>query len=316
MRSESALKVARDLKRHFQSRPEMRHTLGNGNLAALFPGGFRPFEYDQQTEEPAPAAAHAFHLTCLQAHPRGRLCKAYTYDGRKLSYDNAAEFTVELLPVDSFASFSSHLLALEQQRNRCIIRGAPSAHYPGGPVRRTLYKQPCFVDDRGRRFTEDDIDKRHLHHRIGVDLHEWEYFPMFKEVPTPWAALDFDKFEGDLDWRFNLLDTAYQLVNLLPDEFQDVSCVYMATGSAADPTKDDWGGRAVKMRLWFMLDRPLTQGQLKAWLGGVRGLDDATFGIVQPIYTARPLFMGRLRDPMPVRSGVLQGLVLQPSILC
>ena len=61
------------------------------------------------------------------------------------------------------------------------------------------------------------------------------------------------------------------------------------------------------MRLAFMLSRPLTGDQLKAWLGGIPGLDPATFEVVQPIYTSRPIFIG-CQDPMPVRSGVLRGL--------
>ena len=62
------------------------------------------------------------------------------------------------------------------------------------------------------------------------------------------------------------------------------------------------------MRLGFVLPRPLTQDQLEAWLGSIPGLDPVTFRTVQPIYVGRPIFAGGLADPIPVRSGVLEGL--------
>ena len=72
--------------------------------------------------------------------------------------------------------------------------------------------------------------------------------------------------------------------------------------------KPDLGGCEVRMRLAFVLSRPLTEGQLEAWLGGIPGLDPATFRTAQEIYVGRPIFTGGLVDPMPVRSGVLDGL--------
>ena len=54
--------------------------------------------------------------------------------------------------------------------------------------------------------------------------------------------------------------------------------------------------------------RPLTQDQLEAWLGNIPGLDPVTFRTVQLIYVGRPIFSGGLADPIPVRSGVLEGL--------
>ena len=48
--------------------------------------------------------------------------------------------------------------------------------------------------------------------------------------------------------------------------------------------------------------------QLKAWLGGIPGLDPCTLRTNQEIYVGRPVFAGGLADPMPVRSGVLEGL--------
>ena len=139
------------------------------------------------------------------------------------------------------------------------------------------------------------------------DLGHATYLPMFVEEPTPWVLLDFEGIEFEPDWRGRLAETAAWLKLRLPDAFADASCWYQATGGAADPSKPDLGGASVRMRLGFVLSRPLTQDQLEAWLGDIPGLDPVTFRTVQLIYVGRPIFGGGLADPIPVRSGVLRG---------
>ena len=138
---------------------------------------------------------------------------------------------------------------------------------------------------------------------IGVSLHPTTYLPMFVEEPTPWVLLDFEGIEFEPDWRRRLAETAAWLKLRLPDAFADATCWYQATGGAADPIKPDLGGAWVRMRLGFLLSRPLTQDQLEAWLGSVPGLDPVTFRTVQPIYVGRPSLRRRARrpDPDPLR---------------
>ena len=248
-----------------------------------------------------------FSLTVLRARGK-RLVKVLTASGGKQSYDRAHEFEVEQRKVADFGAFAAMLSELENRRSNCIIRGIPSRHCPHeGPVYRLSNMQPGFVDDAGRRVSRDAIDANGWQDRIGVDLYPVSWLPMFTDAGTSWLLLDFDDYEGALDWRHRLEETADELIMQLPDEFGDASCWYQATGSAADPSKPDLGGRKVRMRLGFLLSRPLTQDQLQAWLGHVPGLDVATFRTVQPIYVGRPIFVG-CDDPMPVRSGVLRRL--------
>jgi hypothetical protein len=250
-----------------------------------------------------------FSLTVLKAQGRrNRLVKMFTPDGRKLSYDAAAEFMVEQRQVSDFGTFVAVLTDLEKRKDSCLIRGTPGTHCPrDSAVFRLLNMQRGFVDDAGRRVSRDAVEANGWQDRIGVDLYPVCWLPMFTDAGTSWVLLDFDDYEGALDWRHRLEETADELIMQLPDEFGDASCWYQATGSAADPSKPDLGGRKVRMRLGFLLSRPLTQDQLQAWLGHVPGLDVATFRTVQPIYVGRPIFVG-CDDPMPVRSGVLRRL--------
>ena len=247
-------------------------------------------------------------ITALEA-PGKRLAKVWRAGGRKRSYDKAAEFEVVQFTVQDFDDFVELLDMLERQPSACIIRGAPGRYFPGEgeggeKVFRLLHAQEGYVDDRGRRVSTDEIERKGWRDRVGVDLYRVCWLPMFKEAGTAWVLLDFERIEFEPDWRDRLAETADWLKLRLPDAFADCSCRFQATGSAADPSKPDLGGSEVRMRLAFMLSRPLTGDQLKAWLGGIPGLDAATFEVVQPIYTSRPIFVG-CQDPMPRRSGVL-----------
>jgi hypothetical protein len=246
-------------------------------------------------------------VTVLQARGK-RLVKVWTADGGKISYDNAYEYTVERRATPDFDTFAAVLSELENRPSSCIIRGAPSRHCAAsGPVFRLLRSQPGYADDAGRRVSPAVIDANGWQHRIGVDLYPVSWLPMFEEAGTAWVLLDFEGIDFEPDWRQRLEETADWLKLRLPDEFADASCWYQATGSAADPSKPDLGGPGVRMRLGFLLSRPLTGDQLQAWLGDVPGLDVSVFRPVQPIYVGKPIFID-CADPMPVRSGMLRGL--------
>ena len=254
------------------------------------------------------AAEVSLHVTVLHA-PGKRLVKRFDADGRKHGYDNAAEFLIERHEVLGFQGWCSFLDEVERQPDRCVIRGAPGPWAsPAHPAYRLLHPQLAYTDRRGRRVTREEVLKARRQDEIGVSLHPTTYLPMFVEEPTWWVLLDFEGIEFEPDWRRRLAETAAWLKLRLPDAFADVTCWFQATGGAADPSKPDLGGAWVRMRLGFLLSRPLTQEQLEAWLGSVPGLDPVTFRTVQPIYIGRPVFARGLADPIPIRSGVLEGL--------
>lgn len=115
----------------------------------------------------------------------------------------------------------------------------------------------------------------------------------FAERPRRWVLFDFDDVPCPvaLDPASDPDDAAMMLRDLLPDEFQDVACFWMATGkSGFDPDH-------LRFRLGFWLGRPLGEQELKGWLAGVP-CDHAVFQTVQPIYTAAPDIDPALNDPM------------------
>jgi hypothetical protein len=60
------------------------------------------------------------------------------------------------------------------------------------------------------------------------------------------------------------------------------------------------------LRLWFWLYRQTTSAELKRWLRGTPA-DPSVFRVVQPIYTAAPVFAPGVSDHLPQRIVALPG---------
>jgi hypothetical protein len=125
----------------------------------------------------------------------------------------------------------------------------------------------------------------------------------FDDAPLAWVMLDIDSLRAPKHLRsvpYTDEHAAYA-ASQLPDEFQGARCVWQASASAGrDP-------KILKLHLWYLLDRPLTAVQLRAWLGRCGAIDPSTLRCVQPHYTAAPIGaeqfysgprIGRLRGPL------------------
>jgi hypothetical protein len=72
----------------------------------------------------------------------------------------------------------------------------------------------------------------------------------------------------------------------------------------------------VRAHLWCLLDRPVADKSLKAWVKSLGGFDAGLYQPVQPHYTARPLFDG-VDDPLRQRLFMRQGPRAQlPDEVC
>jgi hypothetical protein len=125
--------------------------------------------------------------------------------------------------------------------------------------------------------------------------------PCFVDNDRAWVMLDFDKV-GNLDG----LDPTSQeamayLRTLLPPEFHDAACIYSLSASAG---LTDSG--LISGHLWFVLDQPVSNRDLKAWLRNYP-VDKALFTATQPHYTASPIFCDGRIDPVDERNGLLAG---------
>ncbi len=125
-----------------------------------------------------------------------------------------------------------------------------------------------------------------------------------EDAAHSWILLDIDKLpiEGELFDPVAEPERAAEYIRArLPSEFHDARCLWRLTSSAGIGKRD-----TISMRLGFWLDRRLTGAEAKAWLTSTIA-DCAIYTPNQVIYAATPLF-GRGRvDPVPRRSGILEG---------
>jgi hypothetical protein len=135
--------------------------------------------------------------------------------------------------------------------------------------------------------------------------------PYFENIDRAWVMIDFDKVDNPEGLEPTSVAAMNYLQTLLPPTFHGVECVYSLSASAGLTN-----GRMISGHLWFVLDRPVSHQELKAWLSGYP-VDQALFNPVQPHYIASPIFKDGRIDPIDERNGILPGhcdVVLVPEI--
>jgi len=98
---------------------------------------------------------------------------------------------------------------------------------------------------------------------------------------------------GDINDQQAMLARAIQQ---LPIEFQSVDCWYHFSSSMGIKP-------GIRVHLWFWLDRPCSDDEMKAWLSGYP-VDLRLFNPTQIQLTANPRFIDGAVDPYPNRSGL------------
>ena len=120
--------------------------------------------------------------------------------------------------------------------------------------------------------------------------------------PRRWIALDFDgvNVPSDLGAPDKLTEAGYHIRDtLLPPPFRGVRCVASATASTGRK-----GLGVARLRLFFALAEAADNEALYQWADALSRrapalrLDPSVMRAMQPIYTARPLFVG-CSDPVP-----------------
>lgn len=222
-----------------------------------------------------PQDPHAMTLATARGR---RLCKTRYAGGRVEDYDAARKLDLATVQAHDLPALAALLRALAGRRDSCVLRGAIIDQTRARGVRRLLHRDPETGDA-----------------------------PTLAEAPRVWLALDLDGLPlpacadpDDLHLCGDLARAA------LPVVFHAAACVVGAT--AGHGFKD-----GARLRLWFLLTRPLSGAECKRWLREAP-VDLSVFGAAQPIYTAAPLFVG-MPDPLPVRQVTLDGAarVVPPS---
>lgn len=111
-------------------------------------------------------------------------------------------------------------------------------------------------------------------------------------IPVDWDGKDAAPMRD--------LETAARAVRAqLPAPYRDAECIAQATSSAGVKP-------GMRVRLWFLADRLVSDLELKATFDGVGCVDPKIYQPHQPIYVATPRFQG-LPDPLPARWCLLEG---------
>jgi hypothetical protein len=136
--------------------------------------------------------------------------------------------------------------------------------------------------------------RRLLHHDRKTGDH-----PTYKPAPHRFVIVDVDENETPIGWHDDIESAVQTALEWLPPEFRGVDVAWRATGSAGLKP-------GIRLRLAFLLDRPVTSEELKVWFADYSPpVDRAIFGPVQMIY-GDPVFEG-VEDPIKVRSGIFKG---------
>lgn len=205
------------------------------------------------------------------------MAKTWRADGTIKSNDRALNCTLEQVEVEDIHGLSALLTDLAKRPGACIIRGTPR----GDAV----------------ALSEAQLDK---HWRPGHVLRRKE---VFGDQALHYLMIDVDKFETA---EADPLDAIRAFITTrLPEPFWCASFHWQLSGSAGHPSK----AGTLNAHLWFWLETPYTSAQLEAWAKPLVGVDRAVFRVVQPNYTADPVFEPGVADPLPVRSGFEDGVL-------
>lgn len=217
-----------------------------------------------------PVDPHDPHALTLATARGRRLCKTRHADGTVEDYDAARTLDLATASAPDLAALGALLRDLLAWRETCVLRGAILDPQRTRGVRRLLHPDPKTGDA-----------------------------PTLAEAARAWLALDLDglPLPARTDPRdVSLCGTLARAA--LPAAFHGAGCIVNATAGHGF-------AEGARLRLWFMLARPLSGAECKRWLRDAP-VDRSVFGTVQPIYTAAPLFRD-MADPLPVRLVMLDG---------
>lgn len=237
------------------------------------PSGVKPDTYSRKLTQPAlppgPEAAPA--LTVLRSKGL-RLAKQRTPAGW-IAYEDAKHFAPFSVRVGSPEDLHAVLTELRARPTCAVVRGQPLDPAPGFRPR-VLHGAP------GRPAT-------------------------FAPAARPWTMLDIDNADlpPGLSMQRSAEAACWVRDRLLPPAFVQAGMVWQASARAGeDPSK-------AKLHLWFWLDRPVSDAELRIWLAD-SPVDPALFNAIQLHYTADPVFVGA---PDPMRGDRL-GLVAGETV--
>lgn len=256
-------------------------------------------------QNPAPGGDVITILT--SAGPR--LTKVWdSATGKPQGYERAQQVSVAERRVSGIYELAALLDELEGKRNTCVIRGK----FIGHDQAKKLY--PAEIE-RDRKFKKSLTTPK--------DGYTLRRLTFFKEQPLHFFYIDADKFrpEGVDPVVDPEAAIAQYIAKMLPECFQGITYHWQLSSGAGHP--DNAG--VLKAHLAFWLREAHCGDDLETWVtakGWKDIIDVSVFRTVQPNYTAAPVFINGVADPVPRRSGLCEGflgdevdLVIDPVLL-
>lgn len=215
-------------------------------------------------------------LTVL-SHAHKNMAKTWCANGEMRNYDSAKYFALKEWPVRNIRELSALLCSLEPNPNSCIIRGR-------------------FVGEEKAKTADPECGARKVRRLLD----------MFEDQPLHTMLVDIDNFTPIYANPILEPEAAIRefLEAHLPPAFRHASFHWQLSNSAGHPSKTG----LLKAHVWFWLENSATSRQLKAWALSTKAeVDVALFNPVQVHYTAAPVFEDGVANPVPLRSGFVDG---------
>ena len=210
----------------------------------------------------------------------------------KSDYQLALFFNAMPQRLDSLLELWLLVQLASENENQCLIRGVPDID-----VARSAASDP-----------DDDLVRGQV--RPSLIQNCKRQLRLFKEPKggNSWVMLDFDDLEiphevGDPN---TLEGIEWAIREYLPNEFQGVSYIFQFSNSAGLIQPD---GSPYKtglcVHLFYMLNKPLTNAQLKKWLAD-SPVDRSIFNAVQIHYVANPNLKKGVRCILEIRMSLIK----------
>ncbi len=230
-------------------------------------------------------------LTQLTSAGGRRLAKYWQSSTEKpQAYEEVKQVRVTEHLVRGIRELDELLIELERDPASCLIRG----RFIGEHAAQRLYNEEI---ERDRR-----LGKALLRPKEGYTLRRNAFFT---DQALHYCLLDIDGFRPEgVDPVRQPVEACEQFVaKCLPSAFQGVTFRWQLSGSAGHPS----AAGVLKAHLVFWLKTPYSSLEMEAWAKQLASVDHTVFRRIQIHYTASPVFAPGVADPVPVRSGLVEG---------